>query len=253
MKKVIAIANQKGGVAKTTTAGAFAAGLTNRGYKVLAVDLDPQGNLSDSIGADSINRPTVYEMLKREVKAREVVQKFSAFDIIPANILLASADIEFTMTGKEHRLKETLAEIDYNYDFIILDTPPSLGVMTVNAFTYANEVIIPTTAGIFAATGIAQLYNSIETVKKYCNPNIKIAGILLTKYNPRANIYKDIRDLTETLGNKFNTKVYNTFIRNSIAIEEAQANKEDIYTYKLNSTVAQDYISFIDEYLEGDK
>ena len=251
MVKVIAIANQKGGVAKTTTSGALAAGLQQRGYKVLAIDIDPQGNLSDSLGAEMYTLPTIEELLKRETTAEETVQHLAVCDIIPANIMLAGAEQELSQTGKEHRLKEMVLPIADKYDFIVIDTPPALGVLTVNAFTFADEIIIPTTAGIFAANGIKQLYETIKNVKKYCNDKVIIAGILLTRYNPRANINRDIKELTEQLGDYMAAPLFETFIRNSVIIEEAQANREDIFTYKKGTTVAEDYNQFIDEYLKG--
>lgn len=252
MAKVIVIANQKGGVAKTTTAASLGAGLSRRGYKVLLIDTDPQGNLSDSVGADNQHKPTCYEVLKREVQADEAVQHINSFDIIPSNIMLASADVEFTTIGKEQRLKETIQPIENNYDYIIIDTPPSLGILTMNAFTYANEVIIPTKTGIFAATGITQLFQSIETVLKYCNPQLKVVGILITDYDPRTIIGKDIKKLTETIGTHMDVPIYKTTIRHSVKVEEAQANKTDIYTYDKGNNVSIDYTNFIDEYLKGE-
>lgn len=253
MAKVISIANQKGGVAKTTTAGALATGLKKRGFKVLAIDLDPQGNLSDSVGADANNLAGIYEVLKREISPNDAIQKLASFDIIPANIMLAGAEQELSQTGKEHRLKETILPIVHDYDFIVIDTPPALGVLTVNAFTFSDEVIIPTTAGIFAAKGISQLYETINNVKKYCNAKIKIAGILITKYNPRANNNKDMKEVTEQIASFIKAPIYNTYIRPSVTIEEAQARQVDLFNYKENSTVAQDYSDFVDEYLKGSK
>lgn len=247
---VIAVANQKGGVAKTSTVCAVSAGLRRRGYSVLAIDFDPQGNLSDGIGADNYNSPTVYEMLRGEMSAAAVVQKNPAFDVIPANINLASADVEFTMIGKEFKLKERLDAIRGDYDFIFLDTPPSLGILTTNAFTCADGVLIPTTAGVFAANGISQLYSSVSAVKQYCNAAIKIYGILFTRYDHRTNISKDVKELTMQLGEHFQAPVFETFIRNGVAIEEAHAEKQDIFTYSPKSNVAQDYDAFIDEFLE---
>ncbi len=247
--EIIAVANQKGGVCKTTTVHALAAGLKQRGYKVLTVDMDPQGNLSDSAGADSYNLPTMYELLKREAGANKVVQHLDMFDIMPANILLAGLEQEMNEIGKEHRLSESLEGIKHEYDYIIIDTPPSLGVLTVNSFTAADKVIIPTTAGVFAVKGILQLSNTIATVKKYCNKRLKIDGILITKYNPRININKDVKALTEEISSKINTKVYKTYIRSSVVVEESQAQKADIFSYAASSTVAEDYNSFIDEFL----
>lgn len=253
MAKKIVIANQKGGVAKTTTSGALAAGLKKRGYRVLTIDLDPQGNLSDSVGAEMYELPTVYDLLKRESNASECVQHMEAFDIIPSNIMLAGAEQELSQTGKEHRLKETVEPILNQYDYVIVDTPPALGVLTVNAFTFADEIIIPTTAGIFAAKGIQQLNTTIQNVRQYCNPNVKVAGILLTKYNPRTNVSKGMKELTEQLGEHINAPIFKTYIRSSIVVEEAQANQSDIFTYNEKNNVVVDYNAFIDEYLKGDK
>lgn len=251
MPKIIAVANQKGGVGKTTTAGATIAGLAKMGFKVLGIDLDPQGNLSDSCGAEPYQNPTIYELLKKEIEPDEAIQHMQGFDIIPSNIMLAGTEQELCHTGKEYRLKETVSPVAGNYDFIVMDTPPSLGILTVNAFTFADEIIIPTTAGIFAANGIQQLNNTVQNVKKYCNPNVEIVGILLTKFNPRTNISKQIKELTEQLGNYIDTTIYNTYIRNGVVVEEAQANHTDIFTYSEKSTVTEDYKSFINEYLKG--
>lgn len=251
MSKKIAVANQKGGVGKTTTASALIYGLSNHGYKVLAIDLDPQGNLSDSCNAEMYEFPTIYELLTNRATQDEVIQHKLGFDIIPSNIMLAGAEQEISQTGKEHKLKESIEEYSDSYDYVIIDTPPSLGILTVNAFTCANEIIIPTTAGIFAANGIQQLNNTVKNVKKYCNPNLQITGILLTRFNPRTNISKKLKELTEQLSQHIDAPIFETYIRNGIAIEEAQANHMDIYTYNENSNVSEDYKAFVAEYLRG--
>lgn len=251
MTKIIAIANQKGGVGKTTTSHALTAGLAEKGYRTLCIDLDPQGNLSASCGAVNYNIPTVYEMMKGEVNVKDVIQTLGLYNIIPANIMLSGAEQELNSTGKEHRLQESLSDIVNDYDYIIIDTPPSLGVLTVNAFTFCDEIIIPTTAGIFATAGIQQLARTVENVKKYCNPNLKIKGILFTRYNPRTNISKQVKEIAESFAEHIKAPVYDTTIRNGIAVEEAQANKEDIFTYNSKSSVAEDYRVFIEEYLKG--
>lgn len=252
--QVIAIANQKGGVGKTTTSQALCAGLAYKGYKVLGIDLDPQGNFSTACGAENYNIPTIYELMKGEVSIVETIQNMkSGFDVIPSNIMLAGAEQELSQTGKEHRLKEAIMPVLDNYDFIIIDTPPSLGVLTVNAFTVATDILIPTTAGIFATTGISQLNNTVKSVKKYCNPNVKIKGILFTRFNPRANISKQIKELTAQLGEYISAPIYKTYIRSAVVVEEAQANKTDIFDYSDKSTVSEDYKAFIEEFLKGDK
>lgn len=245
---VIAVANQKGGIGKTTTSAALAANLKKRGFRVLAIDMDPQGNLSMSSGSN-IELPTVYELLKEDVSVNDVIQHLDAYDIIPANIMLSAAEQELSHIGKEQRLKERLEPIMESYDYVVIDTPPSLGILTINAFTAADEIIIPTTAGIFAATGIKQLNSTINSVKKYCNNSIQIAGILLTKYDPRTNNSKDMRDLTLRLSEFMNTRLFDTYIRSSVVVEEAQARNIDIFTYQKNSNVAKDYEAFVDEYL----
>lgn len=250
--KVIAVANQKGGVGKTTTSHALSARLSKLGFKVLAIDLDPQGNLSSAFGVDNYNKPTIYNLMKNEVTAKEVLQKAqNGVDVIPSNIMLAGCEQELSHTGKEHRLKECIEPIKNNYDFIIIDTPPSLGVLTVNAFTASNDILIPTTAGIFAATGINQLNITVTSVKKYCNPNINIIGILFTRFNPRVNISKQVKELTEEISEFISVPIYKTYIRSAIVIEEAQANHKDIFDYAENSTVSEDYKNFVDEFLKG--
>ena len=248
---IIAVSNQKGGVGKTTTAQALTAGLAEKGFKVLGIDLDPQGNFSTACGAENYNVQTVYEVMKGH-NIREAIQNMKGgYDVVPANIMLAGAEQELSQTGKEHRLKEAVVPVTGDYDFIVIDTPPSLGVLTVNAFTCASDILIPTTAGIFATAGISQLNETVTSVQKYCNPGIKIRGILFTRFNPRANISRQIKELAEQLSEYISAPIYNTYIRSAVAVEEAQANQTDIFDYAGKSTVADDYRTFIEEFLKG--
>ncbi len=249
MSCTIVFANQKGGVTKTTTAASFAAELVRRGAKVLVIDADPQANLSDSVGADTAESNGLYDLLKKEAKAKDCIQELEVFDLIASSILLAGAEQEFTQTGKEFRLREELEEIADLYDYIVIDTPPSLGILTINAFTAANVIVVPTTPGIFSASGIQQLYNTVQNIQKYTNPGVKIGGILLTKYSPQVNISRDMRQLTTLLSQHINAPLYKTHIRSSVAVEEAQAKKLDIFHHKPYSTVARDYSAFVDEFL----
>ena len=250
MAKVISISNQKGGVGKTTTVGAIAAGFKIKGYKVLCVDLDPQSNLSFSSGAETEGCPTIYEVLKGEVKTSFSIQKMPSFDIISSNILLSGLELEFTQTGREFLLQEALASVKDKYDFIIIDTPPALSILTVNAFTASDYIIIPMLADIFSLQGIAQLSETIERVKKYCNSNLKVEGIVLTKFNKRTILSREIKGTAELIAEELGTNLFNTTIRSSVAIKEAQTNQQEIFSYAPKNTAVQDYKDFVNELIE---
>ena len=248
--KVITIANQKGGVAKTTTTASMGYELSQRGYKVLLIDMDAQGDLTYYFNSASDEGKTMYDVLCKNAEMTEVIIPISDnLSIAPSDILLAGAEQELSRTGKEYTLKEKLEAVRNEYDYIIIDTAPALGILTVNAFTVTDEVIIPSNAGIFSAKAFIQLSKTIDTVKKYLNHKIVISGILITRYNPHTNIAKAVKQTAESIGENINTKVYNTFIRNACAVEEAQYNQTVIQDYNKNSNVSQDYRSFVDEYL----
>ena len=250
MAKIISVTNQKGGVGKTTTTNAIAAGYKLRGFKVLCVDLDPQANLSFSTGAETEDCSTVYEILKREVSASSSIQKMDSFDIISSNILLSGIELEFTQTGREYLLREALSSVRDNYDYIFLDTPPALSILTVNAFTASDYIIIPMLADIFSLQGIAQLSETIDRVRKYCNPNIKVEGIVLTKFNMRTILSREIKGTAELIAEKLNTGILNTTIRSSVAVMEAQTNQQDIYNYSPKNGAAKDYMDLVEELIE---
>jgi len=249
MAKTICITNQKGGVGKTTTTYALGLGLRKKGYKVLIVDLDPQGNLSFSVGAETEESITIYEVLKGEYNAEEAIQHTPIIDIIPSNIVLSGVDLEFTHTGREFLLREALSNVQNIYDYIIVDTPPSLNILTVNAFALSDKIIIPMIADIFSLQGIAQLYETIDRVKRYCNPSINIEGILLTRYNKRIILSSEIKGTAEMIAKELNTTVFNTHIRSSISIQEAQTKQENLYEYAPRNSAVMDYMQFVEELL----
>ena len=252
MTKTITIANQKGGVSKSTTAHALGSGLLLKNYKVLFIDLDPQGNLSHTMNAD-INKPTVYELLTQRAGITDVIQKTPSGDLIPGSPLLSAADMQLNQLGKEYKLKEAIQPIKEFYDYLILDTPPALGILTINALTASDSVIIPAQTDIYSLQGIGQLYNTINTVRTYCNPSLIIDGILLTRYNPRIVLNRDLYETILEAAAEFKTKVYKTIIREAIAIKEAQAKKRSIYDYAPKSKAALDYLSFVKEIIKEGK
>ncbi|MCL2034219.1 MAG: AAA family ATPase [Oscillospiraceae bacterium] len=249
MAKVLSVTNQKGGVGKTTTTLALAAGFMKRGYRVLAIDLDPQANLTFSIGGDSDDGPTAYELMKGEVKPRFAIQRSTCVDLIAANILLSGVELEFTQEGREYLLKHAIEPLRARYDYIVIDTPPALSILTVNAFAASDYVIIPMLADIFSLQGIAQLSDTILRLKKYCNPTITVGGILLSKYDGRTVLGRRIRETAEMVAGQIGTKLYNTKIRNSIAIPESQTNQINMYDYAPRAGGVRDYGAFVDELL----
>lgn len=249
MSYIIAITNQKGGVGKSTTAHALGAGLTLKGYSVLFVDLDPQGNLTYTMQANAAEA-TAYELLTNRAAVADVIQHTAQGDIIPAGEALSGADMALTATGKEYRLRDALASIRGGYDFIVIDTPPALGTLTVNALTAAGSLIIPAQADIFSLQGIGQLNATIQAVQTYCNPSLKLDGVLLTRHSGRAVLTRDMADLIKDTAEQLGTAVYSTVIREGIAIKEAQANRQSIYAYAPKSKAAADYTAFVNEYLE---
>ena len=250
--KVITLSNQKGGVAKTSTSNALSAGLYNRGYKVLAVDLDPQCNLSFSCGVDMLNtEKTLFDVFKCNVDVAETIIPLKlGFDLLPGGLTLAGADMDFTQTGREYMLSEALEEISQNYDYCIIDTPPTLGILTVNALTAANYVIVPMTADIYALQGLTQLNALIQNVRRYCNKGLKIAGILLTRYNDRQIISKTLKTNIGQAAERLSTEVFKTYIREGVAVRETQLLQSDLFTDAPKANVTQDCNNFIDELLE---
>lgn len=246
---IYAVINQKGGVGKSTTALELWAGLHSMGYKCLAVDLDAQCNLSFSAGAD--DGRTVLELLVKKTAIHETIRHTAIGDIIPADKALSGADAFITETGKEYRLKEALEPVTADYDYIIIDTPPALGILTVNALTACDSIIIPAQADIYSIQGIEQLAETIRPVKKYCNPALDISGILLTRYNSRAVLSRDISEVVKQLAEKLDTKLFNATIREAVSIRESQLNRQSIFDYAPKSNVADDYRAFISELLNG--
>lgn len=250
MKKIIAITNQKGGVGKTTTALSLIGALRLRGYKVLGVDLDPQGSLGFSAGLDIENTDTIYDVLKGKKKIDDVIIDTEIGDFLPSNILLSTAELEFNMPSREFLLRDRLVRIADDYDYIIIDTPPALGVLTVNAYVAAQGLIIPMAPEILSLLGISQLCDTVETVRRYYNPNLEVMGILLNRYNPRLVLNREVEDMVQDAALKLDTKVFRSKIHASVAIAEAPAHGESVLTYSPDSRSARDFAGLLDEIMK---
>lgn len=246
--RTIAVINQKGGVGKSTTAEAIGQGLTLKGEKVLYIDLDPQSNLSYLMGADQ-GASSALEVLQRKTSAADAIQHTPQGDIIAASPALAGADVTITATGKEYRLKEALEVVNYSY--CIIDTPPALGVLTINALTACDGCIIPAQADFLSLQGIGQLHGTIETVKQYCNPGLKVFGIVLTRYNARTVISQEVAGMMAETAKALKTRLFNARIRECTAIKEAQAMRQSIYQYAPRSNASADYTALVSEIIEG--
>lgn len=252
--KTITLSNQKGGVAKTTTTGALASGLSKKGYKVIAVDLDPQCNLSLASGADILNMDqTLYDVFKGSAELSDLIQKTElGYDLITGGLTLAGADMDFTQTGREFMLREALDDIRADYDFCICDCPPTLGILTVNALTASDSVIIPLTADLFSLQGLSQLNLLIQRVRKYSNRDLKIAGLLITRHDERTNVSKALMDQITQTADKLGTKVFSQPIRNSVAVRESQVMRSDLFSEAPKANATIDYQTFIDEFMKGE-
>lgn len=246
--EIITVTNQKGGVGKTTTAHHLAVGLKKKGHKVLLVDSDQQGNLTYSLNCNY--NASIYDVIKGVVPAKEAIFHSSQCDIIAGDVRLSRAEMELVDTGREYFLREALEPLKSEYDYIIIDTPPTLGILTVNALTCSDSVIIPAQADIFSLQGFGQLNNLINQVKKFTNPNLKIKGVLLTKYSDRTILNRTLKKRATEISENINARVFESTIREATSIREAQTNKTNVFDYDPKSKVAKDYDSFVDEFLK---
>lgn len=251
MSKIIAVSNQKGGVGKTTTAINLAAGLSKAGKRVLLVDFDSQGNASQGLSAfTSENQPTIYSVLMENVPVKEAIvsSAHNGFDILPANLALAGADLEMDKmgAGKEQLLKHALEPLRTDYDCILIDCPPSLGLLNTNALTAADSVLIPVQCEYYALEGITQLLITIRLVQHTSNPGLKIEGILMTMYDIRTRLSVEVaQEVRQTFGRL----VYQTSIPRNVKLSEAPSRGLSIFEYDPKSTGAQKYQSLTDEVL----
>ena len=223
--------------------------MSEKGYKVLAIDLDPQGNLSFSLNAEPDFEFTIYDVFKGNADINSAIQHTQICDIISANILLSGVELEVNTVGREFILKEKLVGISESYDFIIIDTPPALSILTINAYACADELIIPMMPEILSLQGISQLKETIFAVQKYYNTKLIIRGILLNKYNPRLILTKEVEELATLIAQQLNTKIFDTKISSSVVVAEAPAHGICIQDYAPKSKSVREYRAFVNEYL----
>ena len=255
MGKIIAIANQKGGVGKTTTSINLAAGLAYLKKKVLLIDFDPQGNAGQGVGCRiGQDELSIYDVILSDASAQECIHtlKKPPLDLLPANITLAGADLEMVQIeeNREQLLKNKLAPIRDNYDFIIIDCPPSLGLLNTNALTASDSVIIPVQCEYYALEGVTQLLQTIRLVQKLFNPGLRIEGVLLTMFDARTNLSVEVQ---QEVIKHFKEKAYKTYIPRNIKLSEAPSQGRSIYDYAINSEGARAYVALTREVIAANK
>ena len=254
MGRIIAVANQKGGVGKTTTSINLAACLAEKGKKVLAVDMDPQGNLTSGLGVDKDSvEKSIYELIIGEVDIKEVINKevLESLDIIPTSIDLSAAEIELIgVDDKEYILRNAIDQVKDQYDFVIIDCPPSLSMLTINAMTTADSVIVPIQCEYYALEGLSQLIHTVELVKDRLNSKLEIEGVVFTMYDARTNLSLQV---VENVKDNLQQNIYKTIIPRNIRLAEAPSYGLPINKYDPKSTGAESYMRLADEVIEREE
>ena len=250
MGKIIAVSNQKGGVGKTTTSVNLAACVADAGKRVLLIDIDPQGNASSGLGQQAEEGLSVYEVIIGELAAEKAIVNtdFGSLDVLPSSIELAGAEIELVaMPGREMLLRDALAPIKERYDYIFIDCPPSLSLLTLNAMTAADSVLIPIQCEYYALEGVGQLMNTLQLVRKRLNPELAIEGVVLTMLDGRTNLGLQV---VQEVKKYFKGRVYGSIIPRNVRLSEAPSHGKPIHVYDSRSTGANAYRELAAEFIE---
>ncbi len=249
MSKIVAIANQKGGVGKTTTAVNLSASLGAAERRVLLVDIDPQANASSGLGVvASENESTIYEVLIGAVRAEDAIRETGLVDIIPSHPRLIGAEIELvSQIAREMKLKNALSEIAGRYEFVIVDAPPSLGLITLNTLTAADSVLIPIQCEYYALEGLSQLLSTIRMVQKHLNPDLRIEGVLMTMFDKRLNLSSRV---AEEAISYFGDKVYDTIIPRNVRLSECPSFGRPVLLYDVQSAGSRSYLKLAEEFIQ---
>lgn len=245
IQETLALLSRKGGAGKSTTAAALAAGFSLKGWRVLVIDLDGQGSVSHVMGAQP--GPGVLDVLAGEADIRAAIQHTETGDIIAADAGLDLAEMRLTGPGREFLLRDALEAVRADYDLIILDTLPSFGVLTLNAMAAASGVLIPAQADVLSLNALGQSYELIQSARQAVNSALSVRGIVLTRYNPRSVLNRDIAEAFAAAAESMGTRLFKARVRESVAVKEAQARQRDIFHYAKRSNPAQDYGALVDE------
>lgn len=247
--KIVTVTNQKGGVGKTTTVNSLIAGLNKIGQKTLGIDLDPQCNLSYCLRADE-SKPSIKNVFKGECSLLDAVQQTEIGDFVQADKGLNNVIQELNAIDQVYKLSKVLKEVNGKYDYVIIDTPPALSPLTINALVASNSVIIPVQADSFSMQGAEALADTITGIRDV-NENLSISGILIVRYKGRAGLAQHMNDKFAEFAKMFNTKVFETKIRDAIAVQESQLARKNLFDYDSSANVSMDYANFVKEFING--
>lgn len=247
--RIISLVNQKGGVGKTTTTNNLGASLVKAGKRVLLIDLDPQANLSYSLGVRGEDYKSVYEVLRGTAKIKDIILTHkNGVDIAPSHINLSGAELELaSQVGREQILKDALKGVAGNYDYILIDCAPSLGIITLNALVASKEVFIPVQTEVLALQGMSKLLDTVKLVRERLNPELEVTGVIGTMYDSRKSLSKEVID---TLDEHFSGKLFKTLIRSNVSLAESPSSGVDIISYKADSYGAKDYQALAEEVIK---